>query len=113
MLLALFRRIVSYKFFPLSWTIFTIILLCIPGSIVPGDGFFGMENLDKIVHVVLFAMNVLFWGWHYQTIKLHTSTTTLDFCRCYGNNDLDWDHNGVCTTVLYTLSIVRQLGYCG
>lgn len=60
------RRILSYKFFPLAWTIFTIILLCLPGSIVPGTGIFGVKNLDKIVHVILFGMNVLFWGWHYE-----------------------------------------------
>jgi len=69
MLLALFRRIISYKFFPLSWTLLTIILLCLPGSIVPGQGFFAIENLDKIIHVVIFGMNVLFWGWHYQTAE--------------------------------------------
>ena len=67
MFVAMFRRIFSYKFFPLAFTIFTIILLCIPGSMVPGEGIFGLENLDKVVHVILFAMNVLFWGWHYQT----------------------------------------------
>lgn len=67
MLLAMFRRIFSYKFFPFAFTIFTIFLLCIPGSMVPGEGIFDLENLDKIVHIVLFGMNVLFWGWHYQT----------------------------------------------
>lgn len=64
-MLALIRRIISYRFFPLSWTIFTIILLCLPGSIVPGTGFLEVENLDKIIHVILFGLNVLFWGWHF------------------------------------------------
>jgi hypothetical protein len=66
-MLAMFRRIITYKFFPLSWTLFTILLLCLPGSIVPGTGIFGLKDLDKLVHVLLFAMNVLFWGWHYET----------------------------------------------
>lgn len=65
---ALLRRIFSSKFFPLSWTILTITLLCLPGSMVPGNGIFGMKNLDKLVHVVLFGLNVLFWGWHFATI---------------------------------------------
>ena len=65
-MLALIRRILSYKFFPLSFTIFTIILLCLPGSIVPGSGFFSLEGLDKVIHVVIFGMNVLFWGWHFS-----------------------------------------------
>jgi len=66
-MLAMIRRILSYKFFPLAWTLFTILLLCLPGSIVPGAGIFGMKNLDKIIHVILFGMNVLFWGWHFES----------------------------------------------
>ncbi|MBL7698446.1 MAG: VanZ family protein [Chitinophagaceae bacterium] len=61
----MFRRIFSYKFFPLAFTILTIVLLCLPGSMVPGTGIFSIKNLDKIVHVFLFGMNVLFWGWHF------------------------------------------------
>jgi len=64
---AMFQRIFTYKFFPLSWTLFTILLLCLPGSMVPGTGIFAMKNLDKVVHVLMFALNVLFWGWHYET----------------------------------------------
>lgn len=66
-MLAMFRRIFSYKFFPLSLTLLTILLLCLPGSMVPGTGIFALKNFDKIVHVMLFGMNVLFWGWHYET----------------------------------------------
>ena len=66
-MLAMLRRILSYKFFPLTFTLFTILLMCIPGSLVPGTGIFALKNLDKIVHVLLFGMNVLFWGWHFET----------------------------------------------
>jgi hypothetical protein len=62
---ALIRRILSYKFFPICWTLFIIFLLCLPGSLVPGTGIFAVPNIDKVVHVFLFGMNVLFWGWHY------------------------------------------------
>jgi hypothetical protein len=61
------RRILSHRLFPLSFTLFTIILLCLPGSIVPGTGIFGIPNLDKIVHIILFGLNVLFWGWHFAS----------------------------------------------
>ena len=64
-MLALIRRILSYKFFPVCWTLLIVILLCLPGSLVPGTGIFALPNLDKVVHVFLFGMNVLFWGWHY------------------------------------------------
>ena len=66
-MLAMFRRILSYKFFPLSWTLLTILLLCLPGSLVPGTGLFALKNLDKIIHALLFGMNVLFWGWHFES----------------------------------------------
>ena len=60
------RRILSYKFFPLCWTLLIVVLLCIPGSYVPGTGIFGIQHLDKVVHIFLFGFNVLFWSWHYQ-----------------------------------------------
>lgn len=47
-----------------------IILLCLPGSLVPGKGIFSLPNLDKFVHVFLFGTNVLFWGWHYGHQRL-------------------------------------------
>ncbi|MEO8583478.1 MAG: VanZ family protein [Flavitalea sp.] len=64
-MLVLIRRILSYKFFPVCWTLLIIFLLCLPGSLVPGTGIFSLPNLDKFVHIFLFGMNVLFWGWHY------------------------------------------------
>lgn len=61
-----FKRLFSTLVFPFSWTILTIVLLCIPGSPEPGDGFwgldFGFEYTDKVVHVILFGGIVLFWG---------------------------------------------------
>lgn len=62
----LLRRIITYRYFPLSFTLFTVILLCIPGSMVPGVGLFGIEHLDKVIHFILFGMNVLFWGLRYH-----------------------------------------------
>jgi hypothetical protein len=64
-MLAPIRKIIAYKFFPVCWTVLIIILLCIPGSMVPGKGIFSIPNLDKLVHIILFGTNVLLWGWHY------------------------------------------------
>src|SRR5688500_15692605 len=72
-MVALFRKIISYKFFPVCWTVLLIVLLCIPGSLVPGKGLFSFEHLDKVVHLVLFGANVLFWGWHYAHSKASPS----------------------------------------
>jgi hypothetical protein len=61
-LFSFLRRICASVFFPLAWTIFVLILLCIPGYALPGMGFLGIRHLDKIAHVVLFGGFVLFWG---------------------------------------------------
>jgi VanZ family protein len=66
---ALLRKICSNLFVPLGWTIFTIILLCLPGSTIPGDGLFSIPHLDKVAHVILFGGIVLFWGFYKQTYR--------------------------------------------
>ena len=93
-MLAMLRRIISYKFFPLSFTLFTILLMCIPGSLVPGTGIFALKNLDKIVHVILFGMNVLFWGWHYETSGRKTKDLRVIFIAA--------------TSIMITLGIVME-----
>ena len=59
---AFLQRLCSTKVFPLSWTFLIIVLLCLPGSAIPGSGFFAIEGLDKVVHIILFGGLVLFWG---------------------------------------------------
>lgn len=76
---SLFRKIISYKFFPICWTLFTIVLLCLPGSMVPGDSLLNIEHLDKLVHVILFGANVLFWGWHYSKTRVGDSPVKIQY----------------------------------
>lgn len=49
-------------FFPILWTLITLALLCMPGSTIPGVGFFGFKHIDKVAHFILFGGFVLFWG---------------------------------------------------
>lgn len=65
-MLASFRRLFSYKIFPVCWTVLIIVLLCLPGSMVPGNGIFGLPNFDKAVHLTLFAAHTLLWGWQFS-----------------------------------------------
>jgi VanZ family protein len=69
-MVALIQRILSYRIFPLAWTLLIIILLSIPGSYVPGNGLFGIQHFDKVVHIILFGFNVLFWGFYYWSRQL-------------------------------------------
>jgi len=62
-MLRLIRKFSVSPLIPILWTLITITLLCIPGSELPGDGFFiKIENFDKLIHVILFGGIVLFWG---------------------------------------------------
>lgn len=65
----LLRKLCAKKFLPVFWTLLTIVLLCLPGSTIPGNGieFFDIPNFDKIVHVILFGGIVFFWGGHYAS----------------------------------------------
>ncbi|HJT72855.1 MAG TPA: VanZ family protein [Chitinophaga sp.] len=55
-------KLYTNKLFPLSWTLFTIFLLCLPGSALPGAGIFVFKGLDKVIHFILFGGIVLVWG---------------------------------------------------
>lgn len=65
-MLGALQKILRNRLFALSWTVITVILLCLPGSMVTGAGLFGIPNLDKIVHIILFGANVLFWGLYFK-----------------------------------------------
>ena len=67
-MLLFLRKISFYKFVPLCWTLVTIILLCLPGDVIPSEGIFLLDYLDKLVHFLLFGGIVLFWGLHYSQI---------------------------------------------
>jgi len=68
-MLALLKKFTSRFITPLSWTIFTIVLLCLPGSSFPGGGFLKIDHLDKIVHILLFGGMVVFWSLYYLQTK--------------------------------------------
>jgi len=57
------QRLCSPVFLPLGWTVLTIVLLCLPGSAIPGNGIFAIKGIDKIVHIILFGGIELFWGY--------------------------------------------------
>jgi hypothetical protein len=63
---AFLKKLNKKMVFPVFWTAFTIFLLCIPGSDIPGDGLFSIEGLDKVAHVILFGGIVLFWGFWFR-----------------------------------------------
>lgn len=61
-MIKLLRWVGAWAFTAPLWTLMIIVLLCIPGNKLPGDGLFGIEHLDKIVHFFLFGFQLIFWG---------------------------------------------------
>lgn len=57
-LIQLSRRL----FVPLTWSIFTQILVSIPGNLLPGGGMLEIPHLDKIAHIGLFGGLTVLWS---------------------------------------------------
>lgn len=51
-------------FFPIFWTLFIIILLSIPGTMLPSEEHFSIPDFDKVVHIGLFGVFVLSWNFY-------------------------------------------------
>ena len=89
------KKLTSHILIPIGWTLFTIILLCLPGSSFPGGGFFDIPYLDKVVHVILFGGMIIFWSlyylqkntgnknWHFTVIAIGLCTIALGICMEY------------------------------
>ncbi|MBC7851635.1 MAG: VanZ family protein [Chitinophagaceae bacterium] len=77
-LTTLLKRLGRKFYFPLGWTVFTIVLLCLPGKAIPGLGLFGIKHIDKLVHIFLFGGFVLFWSiWISHRITASSSRSLL------------------------------------
>lgn len=72
---------------PLGWTIFTQILLSIPGKFLSGPGLFSIPHLDKVAHVILFGGLGLFWNLYFhfrKTTTIYTPWIILLLLAAYG-----------------------------
>jgi len=63
-MMRLVKKLCTWKFIPITWTIITIILLCLPGSAFPSEGVLSTVGLDKVVHAILFGGIVLLGGFN-------------------------------------------------
>src|SRR5436305_13094916 len=51
------------------WTLFILILMAIPGNMLPKEEKTFIPNLDKLVHATLFGSFVFLWSIYYATRK--------------------------------------------
>ena len=74
-LIQLSRRLIV----PLGWTIFTQVLVSIPGKFLVGtEHFLNIPHIDKIAHIILFGGLSIFWiiFFHYRK-KSNSKVTPL------------------------------------
>ncbi len=63
------QALLSYIFVPVAWTGIIIILLALPGSMLPNEQGFQIPQFDKFVHFTLFGMMVFLWCFYFSTKK--------------------------------------------
>ncbi len=61
------KKYFSKLFFPVAWTIIILILLMLPGNMLPNEKHFKIPNFDKFVHISLFGGFVFLWCLYIST----------------------------------------------
>jgi VanZ family protein len=54
----------------IAWSVILLILLTLPGNMLPNEPSFQIPNLDKVVHIGLFGGFVVLWCLYTSTRKL-------------------------------------------
>jgi VanZ family protein len=63
------QKLLSKKTPARLWTIFILILMSIPGNMLPKEEKTFIPNLDKLVHATLFGSFVFLWSIYFATRK--------------------------------------------
>jgi VanZ family protein len=63
------NRLFGTVFLSLAWTVLIQVLLCLPGTDLPSEGWFSIPNFDKIAHVILFGGFVGLWCYYFYLQK--------------------------------------------
>ncbi|MFI5152114.1 MAG: VanZ family protein [Chitinophagales bacterium] len=64
------KKYLSKKWVAIAWTLLVIILLAIPGKMIPQEQAFTIPQFDKVVHIILFGLFVWLWSNHYSSLSL-------------------------------------------
>ncbi len=63
------KKYLSRIYFPIAWSLIILILLSLPGSVLPSESNFKIPEFDKFVHLVLFGGFVFLWCLFYSSKK--------------------------------------------
>jgi hypothetical protein len=69
-LIVLIKTLLSNILIPVAWTIMIIVLLALPGNMLPSEQGFSIPNFDKAVHITLFGGMVFLWCFYFYSKKI-------------------------------------------
>jgi len=66
------KRYFASLYIAIGWTLILLVLLTLPGNMLPNEAAFRIPNLDKWVHCGLFGGFVFLWGLYASVKKFST-----------------------------------------
>jgi len=67
-----FKKYLGKIYAAIGWTFLLILLLTLPGSMLPNESHFSIPQFDKFVHITLFGGFVLLWNFYLSRRPLST-----------------------------------------
>jgi VanZ family protein len=77
------KKYFHHIFYPIAWTIIVLILLTLPGSMLPQEKAFSIPNFDKLVHMGLFGGFVLLWSIYFNKKVTNSKKLLVIFFRIF------------------------------
>jgi VanZ family protein len=68
----LLKKYLGKLYISVGWTLLVILLLSLPGSMLPNESHFAIPQFDKFVHISLFGGLVLLWNLYLSRRSLST-----------------------------------------
>ncbi|HVU57083.1 MAG TPA: VanZ family protein [Puia sp.] len=68
----LLKKYLGKIYVSIGWTFLIILLLSLPGSVLPNETHFAIPQFDKLVHISLFGGFVLLWNFYLSGRPLST-----------------------------------------
>lgn len=82
-MISFLKKYFHHIFYPIAWTIIVLILLTLPGSMLPQEKAFAIPNFDKLVHMGLFGGFVLLWSIYFNKKVTNPKKLLVIFFRIF------------------------------
>jgi VanZ family protein len=77
------KKYFHHILFSISWSVIILILLALPGSMLPEENAIKIPNLDKLVHIGLFGGFVLLWSIYFSVKEFSQKKLLIIFFRIF------------------------------